>query len=417
MCIRDSPVSPCAGAHRSRDRRSRAITGCHPDSQREAHRLLAQPRLCRRRRHRRCGREHQCHHRGRRHGWIRFSLRFQPARVCRLQTGWSHHRVAILQRGELGGFRTRGRIHKHPHTGRDVRRLRHSAFRAALLRERVRRAALPDHTCQRLFRNEHRVRIRAVHHALDPAVELGLREVNLSLVPATNEVTRMRNRLFAVAVALLVLPATVLAATWTVKPDGTGDSPSIQAAIVAASNGDVILLTDGTFTGAANRNFSYDKKAITIESVNGPTATIIDCGGLQGARFLRRETETSVLRGVTIVNASIGIECRPGSPLIENCVITGPVSWGVMAGVENNEILLPSSPRFENCTISNCSFGMVTLLGGDIRFNTSVATGCGSAYSAGRGFFTAKNSQFISNSSGVLFGLSASFLAGGSLTG
>ena len=227
----------------------------------------------------------------------------------------------------------------------------------------------------------------------------------------------MRNRLFAVAVALLVLPATVLAATWTVKPDGTGDSPSIKAAILAASNGDVILLTDGTFSGAANRDFSYDKKAITIESVNGPTATIIDCGGLQGARFLRRETETSVLRGVTIVNASIGIECRPGSPLIENCVITGPVSWGVMAGVENNEILLPSSPRFENCTISNCSFGMVTLLGGDIRFNNSVATGCGSAYSAGRGFFTAKNSQFISNSSGVLFGLSASFLAGGSLTG
>jgi len=227
----------------------------------------------------------------------------------------------------------------------------------------------------------------------------------------------MRNRLFAVAVALLVLPATVLAATWTVKPDGTGDSPSIKAAILAASNGDVILLTDGTFSGAANRDFSYDKKAITIESVNGPAATIIDCGGLQGARFLRRETETSVLRGVTIVNASIGIECRPGSPLIENCVITGPVSWGVMAGVENNEILLPSSPRFENCTISNCSFGMVTLLGGEIRFNNSVATGCGSAYSAGRGFFTAKNSQFISNSSGVLFGLSASFLAGGSLTG
>ncbi|HXS08850.1 MAG TPA: hypothetical protein VN852_02595, partial [Candidatus Krumholzibacteria bacterium] len=64
----------------------------------------------------------------------------------------------------------------------------------------------------------------------------------------------MRNRLFAVAVALLVLPATVLAATWTVKPDGTGDSPSIKAAILAASNGDVILLTDGTFSGAANRD-------------------------------------------------------------------------------------------------------------------------------------------------------------------
>ena len=46
----------------------------------------------------------------------------------------------------------------------------------------------------------------------------------------------MRNRFLAVAVAVLVLPAAVLAATWTVKPDGTGDSPSIKAAILAASN-------------------------------------------------------------------------------------------------------------------------------------------------------------------------------------
>lgn len=227
----------------------------------------------------------------------------------------------------------------------------------------------------------------------------------------------MRNRFLAVAVAVLVLPATVLAATWTVKPDGSGDSPSIKAAILAASNGDVILLTDGTFSGAANRDFSYDKKAITIESVNGPAATIIDCGGLKGARFVRRETETSVLRGVTIVNGAPAIECHPGSPLIENCVITAAVNWGVLAGVETNEILLPSTPRFEHCTISNCTSAMSTLLGGEIRFNNSIVTGCGNTYGALTGFFTATNSQFISNSVGVQFGLTANFPSGGSLTG
>ncbi|MBD3336645.1 MAG: hypothetical protein GF355_14125, partial [Candidatus Eisenbacteria bacterium] len=39
------------------------------------------------------------------------------------------------------------------------------------------------------------------------------------------------------------------ATTWFVAADGTGDFPTVQAAITAASGGDIIELGDGLFTG------------------------------------------------------------------------------------------------------------------------------------------------------------------------
>jgi hypothetical protein len=53
--------------------------------------------------------------------------------------------------------------------------------------------------------------------------------------------------------AVVLLPAAG-ATTYVVHPDGTGDSPTIQAAIDASSDGDVVELTNGTFTGDGNRD-------------------------------------------------------------------------------------------------------------------------------------------------------------------
>jgi len=56
----------------------------------------------------------------------------------------------------------------------------------------------------------------------------------------------MRVILQFLALATLTLPS-ANAATYVVTPDGTGDFPTIQAAIDAAVTGDVIQLTDGVF--------------------------------------------------------------------------------------------------------------------------------------------------------------------------
>ena len=53
----------------------------------------------------------------------------------------------------------------------------------------------------------------------------------------------------------------VWATTYLVNPEGTGDFPTIQAAIDAVVDGDIIELNDGTFTGDGNRVSALDPGA------------------------------------------------------------------------------------------------------------------------------------------------------------
>jgi len=123
---------------------------------------------------------------------------------------------------------------------------------------------------------------------------------------------------------------------------------TIQAAINAASNGDVVIVAPGTYTGDGNRDIDFLGKAITVRSTdpNDPcivVATIIDCNGSQydpnrGFYFHNGESSNSILDGFTITkgygpygsdgqNISIpvggGIYCYYSSPTIKNCIITG----------------------------------------------------------------------------------------------
>ncbi len=81
--------------------------------------------------------------------------------------------------------------------------------------------------------------------------------------------------------AFVLLPtAPVRAATWTVYPDGSGDAPTIAAAIDSLSTGDVIELGDGVFTGDGNRDLYNMEKGFVLRSQsNNPEACIIDCQG------------------------------------------------------------------------------------------------------------------------------------------
>ncbi len=83
------------------------------------------------------------------------------------------------------------------------------------------------------------------------------------------------------ALALLALQGPAArATTWFVTPDGSGDAPTIQAAIDSASSGDVIELADGVYTGYGNRDLSNMEKRILLKSASGnPEACIIDLQG------------------------------------------------------------------------------------------------------------------------------------------
>jgi hypothetical protein len=110
--------------------------------------------------------------------------------------------------------------------------------------------------------------------------------------------------------AVLLCQGSSRATTLLVNPDGTGDVPTIQAAVDAAVTGDVILLGDGVFQGPGNWDIECQGKAIEIRSgSDDPAACIIDCedsSGHRGFVFQNVPSPGANLRGVTITNARTG---------------------------------------------------------------------------------------------------------------
>jgi len=136
------------------------------------------------------------------------------------------------------------------------------------------------------------------------------------------------------ALTALLLAGGAPAATWHVSPDGSGDFPTIQAAIDASADGDVIALSDGIFSGAGNRDLDFGGRAITVESSSGhPDACVIDCEGSEsdphrGVLFRSGESSATRLEGITIRNGYVtgdeedgmgaGILCVGASPVLHD---------------------------------------------------------------------------------------------------
>lgn len=84
---------------------------------------------------------------------------------------------------------------------------------------------------------------------------------------------------------LLIIAALAIAPAHADTLHVPGDYATIQAAVDAAVNGDVVEIADGVYTGAGNKNLDFGGKAITVRSAAGdPTFCIIDCedGGVAG---------------------------------------------------------------------------------------------------------------------------------------
>ncbi len=123
-------------------------------------------------------------------------------------------------------------------------------------------------------------------------------------------------RVFAVTAFLIIgYSFSAHGALHVIQPDGSGDFPTIQQAIVAADSGDVILLADGVFTGAENHNLDFLGKPLTLRSQSGnPAACVIECTSGPGDpdiphrafTFHNYEDSTAVVRDITIYNGAAG---------------------------------------------------------------------------------------------------------------
>ena len=169
--------------------------------------------------------------------------------------------------------------------------------------------------------------------------------------------------------------------------DGTLASPfnTIQAALDAAQENDLIQLADGIYTGNENKNLSYGGKPLMLASENGAENCIIDCEDSgRGFIFQSGEGPLSILSDVTIRNGNTdamnniagGIYCILSDPTIKDCVIMN--NSAVLGGGIVND---GANPSIVNCTIRGNSasygsgiyswFSSATIEGCSIASNTA----------------------------------------------
>ena len=139
------------------------------------------------------------------------------------------------------------------------------------------------------------------------------------------------------------------------------DRSTIQAAILASSTGDTILVSPGTY----HERIDFSKKAVTLRSASGPSLTIID-GGQAGpvVSFTQGEGAGSVIQGFTIqggnsANEGGGINVQGSSPtILSNWIVNNKGCSGAGIGVGFG------SPWIQGNTISNNFSGNCSYLGG-----------------------------------------------------
>jgi len=215
------------------------------------------------------------------------------------------------------------------------------------------------------------------------------------------------------------------ASTWQVTADGIGDAPTIESAIIQATDGDTVLVGPGRY----HEDFSYLGKNLVVKSLLGPGSTILD-GSQEDSSivyFNNGETNEAILEGFTLTGGkgtSSGgpqrdggaILARDGSPIIQyNVIISNNASWGggVFVGDEGGlDLEVPPSPIIRgNLFVGNDAYWG----GGGLRIYTSTTIvegntfrgnrvergdGGGLKSSILRGSVTIRNNRFFDNDAG-----------------
>lgn len=156
----------------------------------------------------------------------------------------------------------------------------------------------------------------------------------------------LKREAVAVLFTFMAMISSVLVSADTLNvPD---DYPTIQAAIDAASNGDIIEIAAGTYSGDGNKDLDPLGKVITIRGA-GIDQTIVDVEKAgRGMHIHSGETDTTIIEQITFINGFAdyggGLLCEDSDPTIQHCrfaMCRATTGGGIAA-------------RFSNMNVSNC---------------------------------------------------------------
>lgn len=153
-------------------------------------------------------------------------------------------------------------------------------------------------------------------------------------------------RLGMILCLLMLAQTSVCATEYFVRQDGNNanDGKSwanakagIQAAVDATAAGDIVTVSNGTYTSSVSVP-SYAlvlTNTITVRSVNGPGLTLIDAGNVDTRRVAKVNAEGAMLEGFTLTKGSNNDWIDNGGPAavlleagqVTNCILTGNKSY------------------------------------------------------------------------------------------
>ena len=151
---------------------------------------------------------------------------------------------------------------------------------------------------------------------------------------------------------LALLTSTTLADTWTVDDDGKADFDNIQAAVDAASDGDVIQIFPGLYSESVE---IIDKALVIQKAINSKAGNVIidGCGlDTETIIYVGPNNHGTTISGITVQNSpgrGLWIEnCNDVS--VSDCTIQNNSSGGIVCSPGDNTFI-------SNCKILNNTGG------------------------------------------------------------
>ncbi|MBN2226549.1 MAG: right-handed parallel beta-helix repeat-containing protein [candidate division Zixibacteria bacterium] len=166
----------------------------------------------------------------------------------------------------------------------------------------------------------------------------------------------MRNALFYTLSVFLAFVCFAVPTSGTIIHVTQANGRTIQDGIDLASDNDTVLVEARTWTGAGNRNITFDGKAILVLAENSET-TIIDVQSQSYNGFeleLSFEDNNTIIDGFTVQNSRNGVYILQSAPTIRNMTF---MNNGTGVRIDTPA----GTPRIRNCQFNFNDSGVISL--------------------------------------------------------